>query len=268
VLAAKSRDTVKKNMALLPAYSLMLGFLALLGYMAIASGIKPVLDSKGKPDANTVVPLLFDKQFPSWFAGVAFAAIAIGALVPAAIMSIAAANTFTRDLYRPYLRRSASAREEAYVSKIVSLVVKFGALIIILTLPVQFAIDFQLIGGIVIIQILPAVVVGLYTRWLDAKALLVGWVVGMALSLWMLWVTPNPLTAHKHFGGANWALSHLGLDSKAAIWIGLPTVVVNLLVSVVLTPVLRGRGRVADETDETDYHLEIGDPAMVAPGST
>src|SRR3954447_3996267 len=160
VLAAKSRDTVKKNMALLPAYSLMLGFLALLGYMAIASGVKPVLDAKGKPDANTVVPLLFDKQFPSWFAGIAFAAIAIGALVPAAIMSIAAANTFTRDLYRPYLRRDASAHEEALVSKIVSLVVKFGALIIILTLPVQFAIDFQLIGGIIIIQILPAVVVG------------------------------------------------------------------------------------------------------------
>jgi SSS family solute:Na+ symporter len=132
---------------------------------------------------------------------------------------------------------------------------------------VQFAIDFQLMGGIVIIQILPAVVVGLYSRWLDAKALLAGWVVGMALSLWMLWVTPNPLTAHKHFGGANWALSHLGIDTKAAVWIGLPTVVINLLVAAVLTPVLRGRRGVVDETDETDYHLEIGDPGMLAaPG--
>ena len=35
-------------------------------------------------------------MFPDWFVGVAFAAIAIGALVPAAVMSIAAANLFTR----------------------------------------------------------------------------------------------------------------------------------------------------------------------------
>jgi SSS family solute:Na+ symporter len=263
ILAAKSRDTVKKNMALLPAYSLMLGFLALLGYMAIASGVKPVADSKGKPDANTIVPMLFDQQFPSWFAGIAFAAIAIGALVPAAIMSIAAANTFTRDIYRPYFRRTASPREEAQVSKIVSLIVKFGALVIILTLPVQFAIDFQLIGGIIIIQILPAVVVGLYTRWLDAKALLAGWVVGMALSIWMLWVTPNPLTQHRHFGGANWALSHIGVNTKAAIWIGIPTVIINLLVAAILSPLLRGRGPVADHTDETDYHVEVGDPGIM-----
>ncbi len=43
-------------------------------------------------------------MFPSWFAGVAFAAIAIGALVPAAIMSIAAANLFTRNIYREFFK--------------------------------------------------------------------------------------------------------------------------------------------------------------------
>ena len=58
----------------------------------------------GTVDSNTVVPLLFDQQFPAWFAGVAFAAIGIGALVPAAIMSIAAANLFTRNIYKEYLR--------------------------------------------------------------------------------------------------------------------------------------------------------------------
>ena len=43
-------------------------------------------------------------EFPDWFAGVAFAAIGIGALVPAAIMSIAAANLFTRNIYKEYLQ--------------------------------------------------------------------------------------------------------------------------------------------------------------------
>ena len=127
VLASRSRDTIKRNMAALPAYSFVLGLIALLGFMAIAAGIKPGnLDDK--PNPNTVVPLLFDQQFPSWFAGVAFAAIAIGALVPAAIMSIAAANLFTRNIYKEYLRPQASTREEAQVSKIASLFVKVGAL--------------------------------------------------------------------------------------------------------------------------------------------
>src|SRR5215469_10941974 len=41
VLASRSRNVVKKNMSLLPAYSLMLGFIALLGYMALAAHVKP-----------------------------------------------------------------------------------------------------------------------------------------------------------------------------------------------------------------------------------
>ena len=42
VLAARDRNTIKRNMAALPAYSFVLGLLALLGYMAIAAGIKPL----------------------------------------------------------------------------------------------------------------------------------------------------------------------------------------------------------------------------------
>src|SRR3954447_16514071 len=103
LLATRSRDTIRCNMAALPAYSFVLGLLALLGLMAIKAGVTPLTGSNGKPDVNTVVPLLFDKMFPDWFAGIAFAAIGIGALVPAAIMSIAAANLFTRNIYKEYL---------------------------------------------------------------------------------------------------------------------------------------------------------------------
>jgi SSS family solute:Na+ symporter len=262
VLAAKSRDTVKKNMSLLPAYSLMLGFLALLGYMAIAAKITPAKGTNGKPDSNTIVPVLFDNQFPSWFAGIAFGAIAIGALVPAAIMAIAAANTFTRDIYKPYIRPNASHWEEAQVSKIVSLVVKFGALLVIIFVNPQFALDFQLIGGIIIIQVLPAVVFGLYTRWFHRWALLIGWAAGIATSIWMLWYVPNPLTNHKHFGGAQWSLSHIGIDTKAAIWIGIPTVLINIVLSAILTPLFSRLPRGVDETREADYHAEAGDPAV------
>ena len=59
------------------------------------------------------MPHLFEENFPSWFAGVAFSAIAIGALVPSAIMSIAAANLFTRNIYKEYIKQDATPAEEA-----------------------------------------------------------------------------------------------------------------------------------------------------------
>jgi SSS family solute:Na+ symporter len=118
-------------------------------------------------------------MFPDWFVGFGFAAIAIGALVPAAIMSIAAANLFTRNIYREWFRPHASRKEEADVAKIVSLVVKLGALAFILFLKTEYAITLQLLGGVWILQTLPPVVVGLYTRWFHRHALVLGWAAGM-----------------------------------------------------------------------------------------
>jgi len=88
IFSTKSAAVVKRNAALLPAYSFMLGLIALLGYMAVAAHVTP-MKAYG---ANGVVPALFTQMFPEWFAGFAFAAISIGALVPASIMSIAAAS--------------------------------------------------------------------------------------------------------------------------------------------------------------------------------
>src|SRR5207302_7634266 len=97
--------------------------IALLGYMGIAANVQP----QAPYGAQWIVPGLFLQMFPSWFIGFAFAAIAIGALVPASIMSIAASNLFTRNIFREYLRPNASAAEEARTAKLASLGVKAGA---------------------------------------------------------------------------------------------------------------------------------------------
>lgn len=61
------------------------------------------------------------------------------------------------------------------MAKWVSLIVKFGALAFIVFVPSKYAIYLQLLGGIWIIQTLPAVMLGVYTRWLNDWALLIGW---------------------------------------------------------------------------------------------
>src|SRR3954470_22790664 len=265
LLATRSRDTVRKNMAALPAYSVVLALLALLGLMAIKAGVTPLTGANGKPDVNTVVPLLFDKMFPSWFAGIAFAAIGIGALVPAAIMSIAAANLFTRNIYKEYLRRDASPAEEARMSRLVSLVIKAGAVVVILVLDPQFSIDLQLIGGVVIVQTLPAIVIGLYTRALHAWGLVAGWAVGMVAGLYMLYNTANAVTGKAHFGGAQYKLSNFSFfaDSKMTVYTGLIALLLNLIVAIVVTLVLRGRrAGFDDRTTDDDFVAELGDPGV------
>ena len=150
------------------------------------------------PSPNDVVPTLFKALFPSWFAGFAFSAIAIGALVPAAVMSIGAANLFTRNVWKSYVNPDISHAGEASVAKIASLVVKVGALAFILFLPTQYALDLQLLGGLWILQTFPALVFGLFTRWFRAEGLLLGWAAGIGWGSWTAWSNGlKPLATHR-----------------------------------------------------------------------
>ena len=258
-LSSQSRNTIRRNASILPAYSFILGLLALLGWVAIAAGTQPVgLD--GEPNAQLVIPQLFEDMFPSWFAGVAWAAIAIGALVPAAIMSIAAANTFTRNVYKEFLRPQATPKQEAKVSKLASLVVKLFALVFVLTLDRQNAINFQLLGGIWILQTLPVIVFSLYTKWFHRWGLLAGWAVGMVYGTISAYNVVNPVTG-AHFGGSLDpipVIGHLG-------YIALTAFVINVAVATVVTLAMRA-GKVSNGADETiagDYFADAGDPKVL-----
>ena len=259
-LSSGSRNTIRRNAALLPAYSFVLGLLALLGWVAIAAGTQPI-GGDGEPNPQLVIPQLFEDFFPDWFAGVAFAAIAIGALVPAAIMSIAAANTFTRNIYKEWMKKDATPEQEAKVSKVTSLLVKAVALVFVLTLDNQNAINFQLLGGIWILQTFPSIVFSLYTRWFHRWALLAGWAVGMVYGTIAAYRVINPLTG-KHFGGSLAEIPGLGEMG----YIAMTAFALNILVAVVLTLALNAV-KVSNGTDSTqpgDYYADSDDERVQA----
>ncbi|HJR13258.1 MAG TPA: sodium:solute symporter family protein [Rhodanobacteraceae bacterium] len=236
-LSADGPQTIRRNAVWLPAYSIMLGLVALLGYMALAAHI----DVK---DGSMAVPALINASFPPWFAGFCFAAIALGALVPAAIMSIGAANLFTRNIWRPYVNDKLSNAQESRIAKNISLLVKFGALLAVLYLPTKFAIDLQLLGGIWMLQIFPAVICGLFTRWLRASALLAGWFAGMILG-----------SALAYAQGLKPVYTFVFGDAHYGIYIGLLALALNFVVSILATPVaarLWREGR-PDRTQAIDY---------------
>jgi len=246
----------------LPAYSFLLGLLALTGFMALAAGVDKLPEFApqfAQYKSNFAVPALILHSFPDWFAGVAFAAIAIGGLVPAAIMSIAASNLYTRNIYVKFFRPDCTPKEEAQNAKIISLVVKFGALVFIIFLPLQYAIQLQLLGGIWISQTIPSVIVGLYTRWFNPWALIVGWGAGLVSGTWMV--------ASLGFQSAVFPLAIDGLTVPG--YAALYALAINFAVSIVLTPLLNlvRMTRGTDETEPTDYQFDQPGTETRAPAA-
>jgi len=235
VLSASGKNVIRRNAALLPAYGLLLGFLALLGYCAVAAGITV-------SDTSRVVPQLFARFFPDWFAGIADAAVVIGALVPASIMAISAANLFASNVYCEF--SSQRAPIETRIAKFFSLGMCGFGLLAIFVMPVAYAIDFQLLGGCLILQTLPAFVVGLWTRWFYPRALLAGWVCGLAASCAMAYAS--------HFS-PDYTLTLFG--TKLTGFIALYALVLNLAVASAVSLGLRALGTQhgVDSTAAADY---------------
>ena len=250
ILSARSGRAVRQNAALLPGYSLVLGLLALLGFFAIAAGVADLpeyADGFKQFGNNFAVPALFLHAFPSWFVGIAFAAIGIGALVPAAIMSIAVANLYTRNIHREFINRTPTDRQEAQTAKWMSLAVKFGALAFIMFVPTKYAIYLQLLGGIWIIQTLPAVMLGAFTSWFNGWALLVGWAAGTVVGTVMAVAVNLTPTCPLQVAG-------YVFPGYTALY----AVILNVTLVIFLTPVfnaLKARRTPIDAIVTSDYHV-------------
>jgi SSS family solute:Na+ symporter len=125
----------------------------------------------------------------------------------------------------------------------VSLIIKLGALVFIIFVPTRYAIYLQLLGGIWIIQTVPSVMLGVYTRWFNDWALLIGWAAGIVLGTWMF-IAANL--------SPNFPLAFAGHTFPG--YTALYTVILNILIAVVLTPVFNAIGEKGlDETLVSDY---------------
>jgi solute:Na+ symporter, SSS family len=130
------------------------------------------------------------------------------------------------------------------MAKWVSLIVKFGALAFIVFVPPKFAIYLQLLGGIWIIQTLPAVMLGVYTRWFNDWALVIGWAAGIVAGTAMF-VAANLTPTYAL------AVGTFTFPGYSALY----AVIINLVLTVVLTPLFNlASGGSADETVASEYH--------------
>lgn len=249
--AASGPHTLRRVSIALPAWTAVLGLFGLLGIAALAVGI-----DAPPGNAEAAVPLLVKELMPAALTGLVFGALAVGALVPAAVMSIAAATSFVRNVYVEYIHPTATPKHQMRVAQAVSLTAKVGAVVFVFGLRNQDAINLQLLGGIWILQTFPAVAIGLYTRWLHHRALLVGWAVGMVVGTFM--VVPGGFSPVVSVDIGGW---------QTQAYAGVIALVLNVVVAVVLTPIL-DRAGAARGSDLTVLSATGDDgPALGTAGS-
>jgi SSS family solute:Na+ symporter len=122
---------------------------------------------------------------PGWFSGIALLGIFVGGLVPAAIMAMSQANLLTRNIIKE-IKPNLPDSSEIRITKIASTVFKFIALGFVFVVPATYAISLQLLGGVLIAQILPAVFFGLYVKSLKKVPLIIGLAVGITSGIYMV----------------------------------------------------------------------------------
>jgi SSS family solute:Na+ symporter len=93
-------------------------------------------------------------------------------------------------------------------------------------------------------------ILGLYTRWFNGAALLIGWAAGMAVGTALSWTGKSWAPVH----ALKWDLPFVGnldLGLGIATYNGLTAFVVNIVVATLLSIVWRSRA--PDQTSPADY---------------
>jgi len=238
ILSAQDERKLRLSTSLLPLYGVGLALLALLGLLVyfVPSALAIVTSKTVGGGANYLgglltVPALAVTVLPAWLAGVALLGIFVGGLVPAAIMAISQANLLTRNIVKEF-KPSLSERTEVRTAKWASAIFKFLALGFVFLLGNNFtyAVQLQLLGGVLIIQLLPSLFLTLYTnffsKWALAAGLIAGIVVGLILEYYE--------------SASTGALQTFYSTPIGGIFVAVIAVTVNLAIALVLSSVTKG----------------------------
>ena len=223
VLSSESAQKLRTSTALLPLYGVGLAIMALMGILvyAVPSAMNFLSHFPESSRGILVVPSLILYTMPGWFSGIALLGIFVGGLVPAAIMAMSQASLLTRNIIKE-IKPNMPTSSEIRITKISSTAFKFVALGFVFIVPATYAISLQLLGGILIVQILPAVFFGLYVKSsLRKEPLIVGLLVGIFSGIYMVEYTNN-------FGALTSSLFHTTFGS---LYVAVIALVFNLIIS-------------------------------------
>ncbi len=143
----------------------------------------PEFAAKVGGDANKSYGALVSKVLPEWLVGF-FAAVVVGAILSTfnSVLN-SSATLFSLDVYKRFLRPTASMKEVVFSGQACSLLV---ALLAVVAAPLIFHGQegvfgfFQKLNGVYFIPLLAIMMVGLFHKWANGNSALVTFFVGLA----------------------------------------------------------------------------------------
>src|ERR1700689_5324045 len=182
---AKSGDTLRRNAAVMPLYTITLAFIFLVGFTA-------VLVVPGLPNGDLSLLTIVRKSFPPWFLGVIGGAGALTAMVHAAIFLLTAATLFAKNLYRPIFAPAMSDDQVAKLARV--MVVVLGLISLLLAIyRSPTLVGLLLTGYAGVTQFFPGVVLGLYWKRVTMPGVFAGMIAGVATVIFLLLSHRDPL---------------------------------------------------------------------------
>jgi len=226
-LSAKSPKSLRMSQSLLPLYGVGLALLALFGILVYGDHAALTFLKDTFPAATRgtyVVPALIFYTLPAPLTGFAFLGIFIGGLVPASIMAIAQSNLLTRNILKEMYPKMSQLRE-ALASKISMIVFLFIAVGFVFLFPLTYSVQLQLLGGIIILQTLPSLFLGMVTNKLNKYSLMTGLLVGLGLGIYWMEVA-------NHF--RTWTTTLLPISpAVGSLFIGFLALSANLIIVII-----------------------------------
>jgi SSS family solute:Na+ symporter len=182
--SAKSAGTLRRNAVLMPLYQVTMVLMLFVGFAA-------VLVVPGLRDGDLALLTVVRKTFSPWFLGVVGAAGVLTAMVPAAIIVLTAATSFTKNLYRPLFAPSMSDNAVARLARIMvvalSLISLYFAIFSSTTL-----VSLLLLGYAGTTQFFPGVLLGLYWKRVRAAGVFAGIVSGVGATTFLVLSNRDP----------------------------------------------------------------------------
>ena len=201
---ATSGKILRRNAVIMPLYCVTMPLVIFVGFAALL--IQP-----GLKNGDLSMLVMVRRTFSSWFLGVVGGAGALTAMVPASIQLLTGATLYAKNLFRPIVAPGMTDQQVARLAKLMVLVLTFGSVVLAIYSSSSL-VALWLIGSAWVAQLLPGVVLGLFSERVSTMGVFAGLITGIAITLMLM------LTGRDPYHGVNAGFIALCLN-VAVTWI-------------------------------------------------
>jgi SSS family solute:Na+ symporter len=181
---AKNDNTLRRNAVIMPIYTITMPLIFFVGFTAI-------LVVPGLANGDLALLSIVQKSYPAWFLGVIGAAGALTAMVPAAILILAAATLFAKNFYREMFAPHWTDDQVGRLARVMVIVFTVIALYFAIYSSTTL-VNLLLLGYAGVTQFLPGVLFGLYWKRVTKAGVFTGMVAGIGLVAFLVLTKQDP----------------------------------------------------------------------------